>query len=155
MPTTTSKITSATAALALALVAALTLSGCFGNPLDDLVKDGIGGVVKEATGADLDLGGKSVPADFPGQIPLARGEIGLAAAATVEGRRVWTISMTVSETAAFGDLHSGFLAAGFEENVRSETMGIYEGHGVNVVVKLTDVKGKLDVAYVVTEKDRE
>jgi hypothetical protein len=57
------------AAVALAatlLVAApLTLTGC------SMVE----GIIESQTGGDIDLGGTTVPDDFPADVPLADGEI--------------------------------------------------------------------------------
>ena len=151
MRTTTRKLTSVTAALTLALGATFTLSGCFSSPIEGLVKDGIGGVIKEATGADVALGGKAIPADFPASITVVDGEVEFGGSAAVDGRKVWTVRLKVSDPNVFEEIQAGLRDAGFEETVSAGGMGMYEGHGLGVVVNVDDKKGDIGVMYVVTE----
>jgi hypothetical protein len=151
MRTITTKLTTITAALALALGATFTLSGCFGNPIEGLVKDGIGGVIKEATGAEVDLGGKAVPADFPALITVVDGEVQSGGTVAVDGRKIWTVRLKVSDPNVFEEIQAGLRDAGFEETVSADGMGMYEGHGLGVAVNVDDHKGDIGVTYVVTE----
>ena len=151
MRTTVTKFTSVTAALALALGATFTLSGCFGNPIEGLVKDGIGGVIKEATGADVDLGGKAIPADFPSRIQVVGGEVESSGSVAVDGRRVWTVRLKVSDPNVFEDIQARLRDAGFEETVSAGGMGMYQGHGLGIAVNVDDNRGEIGVMYVVTE----
>lgn len=155
MRTTARKFTTVTTALALALGAAFALSGCFGNPIEGLVKDGIGGVIKEATGADVDLGGKAIPSDFPSQVPVVDGTVEIGGSVTVDGRKVWTVRLKVSDPDIFGTIQTRFIDAGFEETVSTGGqggMGMYQGHGLGIVVNVDDNKGDIGVTYIVTEK---
>lgn len=107
-----------TALAAIALGASLTLTGCFGNPLDGLVGGGgIGNVLEDATGGLVGGSSNSLPNDFPSEVPVINGEIqggiGIGAAES----RVWTVNIsapggTVEEVAAH--VHSQFMDTGFE-----------------------------------------
>lgn len=152
MRSTAKKLTRTTATLAIALAATLTLSGCFGNPIENLVKEGVNGAIKQATGADVDLGGQEIPADFPSQIPIVDGTVEFAASVTVDGRKVWTVRLKVSNPDIFKEIQAGMIGAGFTETVSGGTMGMYEGDGLGIVANVDDNKGDVGVMYVVTEK---
>lgn len=158
MRTNTRKFTTVTAALALAIGATFSLSGCFGNPLENLVQGGAGEIIKNATGADVDLGGQSIPKDFPTQVPVAEGEIELGGSITVDGNTVWTLRIKSKDPMIFEKMQAKFLAAGFEEGFASQgqgSMGGYEGHGYNIVFNVDAIDGDMGVTYVVTESSDE
>ncbi|HEU4467116.1 MAG TPA: hypothetical protein VFR98_11360, partial [Agromyces sp.] len=52
----------AAALLSVAAVATALLTGCVGNPVEDLVNQGVEDAVEGATGGDVELGG-DLPAD--------------------------------------------------------------------------------------------
>ena len=61
----------------------------------------IEGIIEQQTGTDVDLGGNTVPDDFPSEVPLAAGDIVNGSAVTgADGERVWNILMNVSDPAA-------------------------------------------------------
>lgn len=151
MRSTTTKFTSGITALVLAFGATFALSGCFGNPIEGLVKDGIGGVIKEATGADVDLGGKAIPTDFPSRIQVVDGDVEFGGSVAVDGKKVWTVRLKVSDPNVFENIQARLRDAGFEETVSAGGMGVFEGHGLGVVVNVDDNKGEIGVMYVVTE----
>jgi hypothetical protein len=96
------------AAVALAatlLVAApLTLTGC------SMVE----GIIESQTGGDIDLGGTTVPDDFPADVPLADGEIvNGSAIASDGGEKVWNVLITVSDPAAPDSIAAQLEGAGF------------------------------------------
>ena len=96
----------AVAALAgvLLLGVAPTLSGCAA----------IEGIIEQQTGADVDLGGNTVPDDFPAEVPLAAGDIVNGSAASgADGERVWNILMNVSDPAAPTSIAAQLEGAGF------------------------------------------
>jgi hypothetical protein len=94
---------------AIAAFAATALTGCFGNPVEDLVNQGIEGAVEEATGGDVSLSGE-LPADFPAEVPLLEGEIVFAAGAAGEG---WLVTMTSSAADPVADAVAALEGAGF------------------------------------------
>lgn len=67
---------------ALALVVTLGLTGCFGNPLeqltDNLVEGGVENLIEEQTGVDIDIdggGGASLPSSWPSDVPTPDGTV--------------------------------------------------------------------------------
>jgi hypothetical protein len=61
-------------ALVLAVSSVPLLTGCFGNPIQ--------GAIKAATGGKVDLGGGSLPKDFPSSVPGYRFRAATPAAAS-------------------------------------------------------------------------
>ncbi len=158
MRTSARKFTTITTALALAFGATFTLSGCFGNPLEEVLKGGAGEIIKGATGADADFGGKSIPKNFPVQIPVAEGEIEMGGSVTVDGSTVWTLRIQAYDSNAFETVRSQLISSGFEESFRTEgdsAMGGYEGHGYGLILNVDTQDGKTGITYVVTELDDE
>ena len=96
-------ITAALLAVSLAL-AAPALTGC------GLIQD----AVEKATGGDVDLGGKSVPDDFPSDVPLIEGEVLYGASAGSEDGKLWNVTIKVADASAFDEIAAQFEAAGFE-----------------------------------------
>lgn len=104
----------AVAALAglLLLGAAPALAGC----------SVVEGVIEQQTGGQIDLGGTTVPDDFPAEVPLADGEIVNGSAVTAPGgERGWNILMNVSDPAAPESIAAQLEGAGF---LAAENMGI-------------------------------
>lgn len=88
----------------LLLGAAPALAGC------SLIE----GVIEQQTGGDIDLGGNTVPADFPTEVPLADGEIVNGSAASgANGERVWNVLMNVSDPDAPTSIAAQLEGAGF------------------------------------------
>jgi len=96
----------ATFALAATLLvgAPLALGGC----------SMIEGLIEQQTGGDVDLGGSTVPADFPTEVPLATGTVvNGSAASSPDGQRVWNVLMNVADPAAPTSIAAQLEAAGF------------------------------------------
>jgi hypothetical protein len=103
---------------ALGLGLALTLTGCFANPLDQLteglVEGGVEQIIEDQTGVDVDIdgsGGASLPADWPSDVPTAAGEVVLSTTAS------GTYSAIIN-VASYDDVQRAFdemLLAGFAE----------------------------------------
>src|SRR5690554_4652111 len=89
-----------TALTAIVLGATLSLTGCFGNPLENLVNQGIeggiGGIVEDATGGVFGMTEGEVPAGFPNEVPLIDGKIQGGFAVTVDDANTWTVTVIVS-----------------------------------------------------------
>lgn len=154
----TKKITTVTAAFALAIGATFSLSACFSNPIEGLVKGGAGEIIKNATGADVDLGGTSIPQNFPPQIPVAEGEVEFGGSVTVDGTTIWTLRIKTDDASSFSKVQSQLLASGFTEGFVTDgetQMGSYEGHGYSLVLNLDKVDGSYGLTYVVSDGDAE
>ncbi len=74
----------------------------------------IEGIVEQQTGGDLDLGGNTVPDDFPTEVPLASGDVINGSAATgADGERVWNVLMNVADPDAPTSIAAQLEGAGF------------------------------------------
>ena len=107
-------ITVALLAVSLAFVAP-ALTGC------GLIRD----AVEQATGGEVDFGGKSVPDDFPSEVPLIEGEVLSGASAGNADGKIWNVTIKVDDASAFDEIAAQFEAAGFEA---SELGGTGEPH---------------------------
>lgn len=88
----------------LVVGAPLALSGC----------STIEGLVEQQTGGDIDLGGASVPADFPRDVPLATGTvINGSSIAGGDGQKVWNVLIEISDPAALASIAAQLEASGF------------------------------------------
>ncbi len=153
MRTSAKKLTTLTTAVVLAVSATFTLSGCFSNPIEGLIKGGASDVIKNATGADIDLGGKSIPKGFPSEVPLVEGEVEYGASMTSEGATIWTVRILVDDPNIFEKIQSQMAKAGMEEtfSTTGETqMGSFGGNGYGAVVSVDQIDGKVGVSYVVS-----
>lgn len=154
----TKKITTVTAAFALAIGATLSLSACFNNPIEGLVKGGAGEIIKNATGADVDLGGTSIPQDFPAQVPVAEGEIEYGGSVTVDGSTIWTVRIKTNDPSVFSKVQSQLLASGWVEGFVTDgesQMGSYEGHGYSLILNMDKTDGAYGLTYLVSDSEDE
>lgn len=129
------------AAMVLALTLTPALAACGGNPIQN--------VIKGATGGQLDIGGTTLPADFPKEVPLASGDIITAASfGNADEGKVWNVSIKVPDLAAITGITSQLEGAGFE--VVGGTASTEEGaaniftkepHTVLVIVAKDDKAG--------------
>ncbi|MCU1507943.1 MAG: hypothetical protein JWQ12_208 [Glaciihabitans sp.] len=94
-------------AVVLALGTAPLLTGCFGNPIQNLVKG--------ATGGQVDVGGTSIPADFPKNVPVLDGKVVLAGAIGKGADKVWNVTVQVTGADPSADLEAKLKSAGFKE----------------------------------------
>lgn len=97
-------------AIVLALAVTPALSGCFGNPIQQIVEG--------ATGGNVDLGGKSVPDGYPTtEVPLIQGEIvsGISLGNDTDGK-VFNVVVKVSGLEAVDTIKSELEAAGLTAN---------------------------------------
>lgn len=142
--------------VAVALATTLSLSGCFGNPLDqigDKINEGIAEgaaekLIEGATGGDLNLETDgSMPDGFPSEVPVLDGKVQSSMGMTVEGTKMWMVSFVVDDAKSAVNLaREKLLAAGFEESVWTDSPMVM-GRYVN------DVYGVMIVA--VTDEDEE
>lgn len=90
-------------AAALLATAPLTLTGC------SMVE----GIIEQQTGGNVDLGGASVPDDFPAEVPLADGEIVNGSAISNGDGTVWNVLINVADPAAPDSIAAQLEGAGF------------------------------------------
>ncbi|WP_106210195.1 hypothetical protein [Glaciihabitans tibetensis] len=88
-----------------ALLAAPVLAGCSGEQVQSIVGD--------ATGGTVDVGGTTIPEDFPAEIPLASGEVASAGRVGTGTGKVWNITITVTDVAAPSVITEQLTSAGF------------------------------------------
>jgi hypothetical protein len=150
--TATRKIVTLALSGALMLGVAPGLVAC--STAGQLVQDAVGGAVKDATGLDVDLGGKTLPEGFPAEIAIVGGEISQSGALGLGTEKVWTVGVTVSDlTAGFEEAKTKLLDAGFTATAAGGeglNAGIFSNAAYSVLVTATeDATGKT-VTYVVT-----
>ena len=139
-------------AIALTVLAGPALVGCSGNPIQNIING--------ATGGKVDLGGNTVPKDFPDDVPLYDGEVLSGAAIHSDNDSVWNVSVRIPDIAAADTIKSDLEAAGFKSEVESEMTKdggaiVADGdkYGVAVVIAKDD-KGFI-ANYTVTTKSDE
>jgi hypothetical protein len=81
------------------------LVGCSGDQIQSMVGD--------ATGGTVDVGGSTIPADFPSEIPLAAGNVATAGRVGTGTGKVWNITITVADPAAPSIITEQLTSAGF------------------------------------------
>jgi len=100
------------ATLAAAALLAASLTGC----------SVIEGIIEQQTGADVEIGGASVPADFPADVPLAEGQVVNGSSGTgPNGEQVWNILITVTAADAPTQIAAQLEGAGFTAPTGAET----------------------------------
>lgn len=137
-----------TLAIALTVLVGPALSGC-----------SVQNLVQNATGGQVDIGGKSVPKDFPRDVPLAAGDVILGGSVGAGANKVWNVTISVTGASAFDDIATQLTGAGFahEGVVGGSTAaggtGTFQNDkfGVLVVVSKNGDKGWF-VNYTVTTK---
>ena len=122
------------AALLVALLAGPVLAGCSAVNVNEMVKD--------ATGGTVDVGGSTIPEDFPAEVPLPEGEILNANAVGTGTGKVWNVTVAVTGAATPDGIAESFGAAGFRATSDIPGLGSLGGnagftndvYGVAVVV---------------------
>lgn len=144
----------------------LSLTGCFGNPVEGIIDQAVGGALGGADGSseategliesltggagDIELG--SVPADFPSEIPLPDYPVLTALALTEDGDKMWNVNYQIPNAIDFlQEFKAEYVAAGFVEvqviEVDQMLSVVYEGHGYTVHLNAmgNDADGALGV----------
>ena len=136
-------------AIVLALAVTPTVAGC------SVIK----GVIEQQTGGKVDLGGKSIPANFPkSEVPLIPGDVVYGAGLTTANGDVWNVTINVKDMSAFDTITSGLTGAGFtaKEVGGKQDDGTATGaftsakYSIVVVVTKGNDAGSLLVNYTVT-----
>lgn len=139
----------APAAIVLALSLTPMLAGCGGggNPIQ--------GMINQATGGQVDIGGTEVPKSFPSEIPLVSGSVISGSSINAEDTKIWNVAIKASDPGAVNGIDDQLKSAGFEslgEGLSSEdgSSKIFtkEPYGVLVIVGKDD--GGFVVNYTVT-----
>ncbi|WP_460632307.1 hypothetical protein [Leifsonia lichenia] len=124
-------------AIVLALGVTPALTGC-----------GIEGIVKDATGGNVDIGSKKVPSDFPSAVPLYDGDVVLGASVGSGDAEVWNVTVKLPDAKAYQDIQKQLADAGFtgEFGVTSPDGGgtgtfASDAYGVIVVVTSAGING--------------
>jgi hypothetical protein len=121
------------AGLVLALLAFPALTAC----------SVIETTIEQLTGGEVEIGGNSVPADFPAEIPLAPGEVLNGSSATKDDVKVWNVAIKVADGVGFDAIAAELEAAGFapSPDVGSETAdgraGLYANENYSVLLSMT------------------
>lgn len=104
MSARTRRLAAVALAASLLVAAPLTLTGC------SMVE----GIIETQTGGDIDLGGNTVPDDFPADVPLADGDIvNGSAIASDGGEKVWNVLINVADPSAPDSIAAQLEGAGF------------------------------------------
>ncbi|MBX3091414.1 MAG: hypothetical protein KF801_02785 [Cryobacterium sp.] len=146
MPSTRKRIL-VPAAIVLSLTLAPMLTAC-GNPIQ--------GLVNQVTGGGVDLGGASLPKDFPKEVPLASGSVIFGAGLGNDDGKVWNVTIKVSDGKAMDGIAKQLTDAGFESVASGDasnesTTGAFSKDPYGVIVVVTsDDKGGFVANYTVT-----
>lgn len=137
------------------VVAAATLpllTGCFGNPVQ--------GLVKAATGGKVNVGGGSLPSDFPSEVKVASGKIDTGIAIGSGKKEVWNVSVEVSGSGSLADIESQLKGAGFKVQTSGKTSDgtdagalVAEDKNYSVLVGVAKADGKWIANYTVGPND--
>lgn len=122
-------------ALAIALLAGPALAGC-----------SVQNLVHDVTGGKVDVPGKSVPKDFPGEVPLSSGEVLSGAGVGDAKSKIWNVSVRVTNSTAIDEVLTTLTSAGFTCKTLTPTTA--DGGA------LVGDKGKLNVAVVEIKDDK-
>jgi hypothetical protein len=121
----------------------------------------IGGIVNQATGGQVDLGGNKVPDSFPKDIPLISGDVIYGAGINADdGTHAWTVLIKVAGPGAIDDITSQLEGAGFTKGdaiggtTDDGATAYFEGEKYNIVVVIASDKEQGAVAtYTVASTD--
>lgn len=119
--------------LALAALALPALTGC------SVVET----TIEQLTGGEVEIGGNTVPADFPAEVPLPPGEVLNGSSATKDEAKVWNVAIKVADGVAFEGIAAELEAAGFAptEGVGAESAdgrtGLFASAAYSVLVSMT------------------
>ncbi|WP_281885765.1 hypothetical protein [Agromyces rhizosphaerae] len=111
MPTTALR---AAAAVAVSAALAFGLSGCFGNPLEQIVNQGVEDAIEGATGGAVGLG--EMPEGWPAEVPVVDGEVLFGASGTVDNETGWAVTIQADSAEPLEQARQQLLAAGFDED---------------------------------------
>ncbi len=135
----------------LAVSSVPMLTGCFGNPIQ--------GAINAATGGKVNLGGGSLPKDFPSSVPVYKGKIISALGLGSGKKEIWNVTVQIPGSDAGNSIKSDLTSAGFkvEESGTSDAgdslVADNKTYGVLVVTSKDSSKGYWIANYTVTSDD--
>lgn len=157
--TTKRKLVSISLAAMMAVGITPLLAACF-NPLQSAVEQAAQNAAENALGGDIDLnldgGGASLPADWPGEVPVISGTIESSIRLGSGADQTWSVTVTVDNAdQAWSSIKSEFESAGFVtdfESVSSDgSMGSFSDGSYSAIVSIGDNgSGGLAATYVVS-----
>lgn len=100
-------------------------------------------VVKDVSGGNVDIGGTSVPSDFPSEVPLASGDVVFGAALGSGESKVWNVTVKVSGSDAYTGIQKQLTDAGFSGDFGAQGpngggTGTFSNGTYGVLVVVTD-----------------
>jgi hypothetical protein len=101
------------------LLAVLLLAGCSINPIESAIEG--------ATGGNVDVGGTTIPDDFPAEVPLVDGDVANAFAVGTAPEKIWTVTKRVADASALERIKTDLEAAGFASDLGEATVGGFSG----------------------------
>ena len=124
--------------LALPLAAALLLGA---TPA--LTACSFQGVVKDVSGGNVDIGGTTVPSDFPKDVPLASEDVVFDAALGSGDDKVWNVTVKVPGGDAYTSIATQLTDAGFSGDFGAQGAdgggtGTFSNGTYGVLVVVTD-----------------
>jgi hypothetical protein len=115
MTTLRTRIT-APIAIALALVMAPALTGCFANPVESIIEG--------ATGGQVDLGGTSLPDGYPtDEVPVIDGDILFGGSLGDGNGMVYNVTVKVADASAIDTIKAQLEGVGFTTQLGGDTTG--------------------------------
>lgn len=144
------KFTTVSAALLVSGGLVFSLSGCFSNPLESVIENGLGVNVEDS--------GTSMPADFPKAVPLFDGPVKEGSSLKMGDVKTWTVTIEVSGIEAAAKIREQLEGAGLEgmliEDEKSAS-GFYNSDDFGVIVGVEKVDGGWEASYLVTQGGKE
>ncbi|WP_168628009.1 MULTISPECIES: hypothetical protein [unclassified Cryobacterium] len=140
------KLTTVTAAILLSGGMVFSLSGCFSNPLENLVEDGLGVNVEDS--------GSSIPGDFPKAVPLYDGPVKEGSSLKMGDVKTWTVVIGVSGLEAGAKIEADLKAAGIDGMLIQDdkaASGVFGNDDYGVMFTVENADGGWQVSYLVTE----
>jgi hypothetical protein len=143
------------AAIIVAVAAVPMLTGCFGNP--------VAGAINAATGGKVNLGGGSLPKDFPSSVPVYKGKIDTGLGLGSGKKEIWNVTVEVPGGSVTSSIKTELSGAGFtvDESGGGAQDGVSGGsivahnktYDVLVVTEKSGSKAKWVANYTVTSAD--
>lgn len=141
---------------AVLVAAAMTVSGCISNPIEDIVAQKAKEAIKDTTGIDVVADGTTIPDDFPLAGKIVDGNVTQATALSMGGLKTWSVTLEVGDAAsAFVKGKEGLVVAGYEEIFALEEadggVSSWNGPEYSVIFNVTTSDGKSIADYVVSQ----
>lgn len=113
--------------IAITLAATFSLTGCFSNPIENIVQGGVDKAIEDATGGDIETGG-DLPDDFPSEVPLLSDNIEFAMGIDNEESKGWSVMIATDDPqAATEKIPEQLEAAGFTQDLWNVADGMVIG----------------------------